>query len=74
MEDEAGRRKLVVMAISLTAGTPAAATAYEIALLNKFIKGLLTIEDVIELVYNEREAITTLSATGALPGAGPLWR
>jgi hypothetical protein len=50
MEQESYRRRLVKMAVLLTQGTPLAAGAYEQHLLEQFVVGQLSIEEVVALL------------------------
>lgn len=50
MEPEEYRRRLVHTALQLTQGTPLAAGPYECQLLEQFVVGQLTIEEVVVLL------------------------
>ena len=50
MEQENYRRRLVQTALLLTQGTPLAAGAYEQQLLEQFVMGQLSIEEVVALL------------------------
>lgn len=50
MQQENYRRRLVQTALRLTAGTAMAASPYEQQLLEQFVLGQLTIEEVVALV------------------------
>jgi len=50
MKDEKGRQIIVEAALAFTTGTPAEASEYERCLLEKYVQGVLNIEEVIILV------------------------
>jgi hypothetical protein len=53
---EQERKRLVTMALGLTAGTPLVPKAYERMLLDEFVRGNLSIEQVVtRLEYQEHE-------------------
>ena len=68
MQQEDFRRRLVQTALRLTEDTPLAAGAYERQLLEQFVLGQLTIEEVVALV----EAATPEPSSPPQPLAQPL--
>jgi hypothetical protein len=50
----AKRRRAVDLAVILTEGTTYAASEHELVLLEEFVKGVLTIDEVIEILASEQ--------------------
>jgi hypothetical protein len=56
MESASVRKRRVEWALAVTQDTSAAASAYERKLLDKYVHGILTLEEVIILVETQKQA------------------
>jgi len=54
LDTESGRQRLVTVALNLTRGTALAPEAYEQMLLDQFVRGVLTLDEVLTRL-NEQE-------------------
>lgn len=53
LADEQGRRRLVTVALNIAQGTPLAPKQYERMLLDQFVRGALTLDEVAALLEKQ---------------------